>query len=94
MQLTQDLLVAAIAGLEAKKQRVETQIRDLRASMGKRGPGRPPAASKSAPHKRRKRKLSPEGRAAIIAATKRRWAAVRKAKKAPEILLIEHLSQP
>jgi hypothetical protein len=31
---------------------------------------------------RKKRRLSPEGRARIIAATKRRWAAVRAAKQA------------
>jgi hypothetical protein len=35
-----------------------------------------PAAAPAA----RKRRLSPEGRARIIAATRKRWAAVRKAK--------------
>jgi hypothetical protein len=42
------------------------------------------AAATLAPAKaaRKKRDLSPEGRARIVAATKRRWAAVRKAKAA------------
>ena len=35
--------------------------------------------AKAAPAKEAKRHLSPEGRRRIIAATKKRWAAVRKA---------------
>jgi hypothetical protein len=44
------------------------QARVLIAGVGKRGRGRP----KSAPKK--KRKMSPEGRARIVAAVKARWA--------------------
>jgi hypothetical protein len=86
MPLTQELLAAALVGLEAQKQRIDGQIAEVRALLGKRGPGRPPASQSAgappAPRKRRKRKLSPEGRAAIIAATKKRWAAYKKQKVA------------
>ena len=84
MPLTQDLLNAALVGLEAQKQRIEGHIAEVRALLGKRGPGRPPAtaqvsaSTETKPRKRRKRKLSPEGRARIIAATKKRWAEYKK----------------
>jgi hypothetical protein len=82
-KLTPDILAAALAGLEAQRTRLEGQIAEVRALMGRRGPGRPPAAKLGAlaemPARRRKRrKLSPEGRARIIAATKKRWAAIRR----------------
>jgi hypothetical protein len=92
MQLTQEVLAAALAGLEEQKKRIEAHIAEVRAQMGKRGPGRPPAAAKSAsstsaaaapgPGRRKKRQLSAEGRARIIAAAKKRWAAFRKTKTA------------
>jgi hypothetical protein len=47
----------------------------------KRGPGRPPMASKAVAKPRKKRKLTPEGRARIAAAVKARWAAQKKAAK-------------
>jgi hypothetical protein len=90
--LSPEILHAALAGLEAQKARLESQIAEVRALMGRRGPGRPPraatvtgttdAVAAPAPRKRRKKRtLSPEGRAAIIAAVKRRWAAKKKAAK-------------
>jgi hypothetical protein len=91
MTLSNELLAAALTGLEAQRQRLDAQIAEVRALMGKRGPGRPPrsamptmddwespARSVPAKRKRRKRKLSPEGRAAIIAAVKKRWAKAKK----------------
>ena len=86
-KLAPDILAAALAGLEVQRARIDGQIAEVRALMGRRGPGRPPAAARSvsaatpAPKKKR-RKLSPEGRARIIAATKKRWAAIRKQKAA------------
>jgi len=55
------------------------QARALIAGAGKRGPGRPKSAV--APVTKQKRKMSPEGRARIVAAVKARWAAKRKAAK-------------
>jgi hypothetical protein len=45
-----------------------------------RGPGRPPKSA-SAPAPKKKRNISPQGRARMQAALKKRWAAYRAAKK-------------
>jgi hypothetical protein len=53
-------------------------------TVAKRKPGRPPRVqpgSPKAPIRKKKRNLSPEGRARIAEATKRRWAAQKKAAK-------------
>jgi hypothetical protein len=50
------------------------QARALIAGAGKRGPGRPKSTAKV----KQKRKMSPEGRARIVAAVKARWAAAKK----------------
>ena len=79
---------AALSGLEARRARIDAQIAEVRRMMGVRGPGRPKQAAASDTEggtaqpakKRKKRKLSPEGRAAIVAAAKKRWAALKKAK--------------
>ena len=90
-RLSQDVLNAALEGLEAQKQKVDEQIQQVRSLLGvwtvRRG--RPPKAAPTkqasvaetpaAPAKktRRKRKLSAAGRKRIIEATKKRWAAYR-----------------
>jgi hypothetical protein len=89
-KISNEVLSAALVGLEEQRRRLENQISEVRALMGKRGPGRPPAAARAEagggaaakPAKRKKRNLSPEGRARIIAAIKKRWATARAAKKA------------
>ena len=90
-KLASEILAAALSGLEEQRNRIDRQIAEVRAMMGKRGPGRPPAAEKAAAPvavakraytKRAKRKLSAEGRARIIAAAKKRWAAFKKQKAA------------
>jgi hypothetical protein len=55
----------------------------LAGAAAKKGPGRPEptAVSTVKPKKRKKRNLSPEGRARIAAAVKARWAAQKKAAK-------------
>jgi hypothetical protein len=75
------LLNAALEGLELQKQRIEEQIRDVRARLGKRtaGRGRPPANSAT---NRTGRTLSEGARKRIGAAQKRRWAEYRKASAA------------
>ncbi len=61
------------------------QARTLIAITGKRKPGRPskavvaPAAPVAKP--KQKRRMSPEGRARLVAAVKARWAAQKKAAK-------------
>jgi hypothetical protein len=72
------LLAAALEGLEAQRQRIEAQIREVRSML--RRPGRPAAASANNQPSGAggRRALSPAARRRIAAAQKRRWAAYRK----------------
>jgi hypothetical protein len=76
----QELLSAALEGLEAQKKRIEDQIKQVQAMLGHRR-GRP-ASNDSATAKpaaaTRRRQLSPAARKRIAAAQKRRWAEYRK----------------
>lgn len=82
---SREILEAALHGLEAQRQRLDEQIAQVRAMMGRRV-GRPPkggaADAISLPSAsatpRKKRALSPEARKRIAAAQKKRWAAYRK----------------
>lgn len=80
------LLSAALEGLELQKSRIEDQIRNVRAALGKGGGGgssKPAASSESsAKPSRAIRDLSPAARARIAAAQKKRWAEYRKQKAA------------
>ena len=88
------LYEAALEGLELQKQRVEEQIRQVRAVLSGRrvSATKPEAASAAAPaeknkkvkaaptgRKPRKRVLSEEARTRIAAAQKKRWEAFRAA---------------
>jgi hypothetical protein len=53
----------------------------LAGTAAKRGPGRPKSAVASTPKTKKKRKLSPEGRAKIAEGQRKRWAALKKAAK-------------
>ncbi len=77
--VNQELLSAALLGLEAQRKKIEEQIREVQAMLGRR-PGRQAAASQAAPAKSatRRRQLSPAARKRIAAAQKRRWAEYRK----------------
>lgn len=70
------LLTAALEGLELQKQRIEEQIREVRALLGKSPVrrGRPPGSGV----KRVAGRLSTAARKRIAAAQKRRWAEYRK----------------
>jgi hypothetical protein len=75
------LLEAALEGLELQRQRLEEQIRQVRARLGQGGGrGRPPGkqAAVAAKAARPRRKLSAQARKRIAAAQKKRWAAFRK----------------
>jgi len=75
-KLSNEIIAAAIQGYEAQKQQIDAKLDELRGMLAPRT-----SESEAAPRKRRKRRLSPEGRRRIIEATKRRWAAVRAAKE-------------
>jgi hypothetical protein len=78
------LLEMAILGYQHTLEAIEEKIAHIRKSIG--GPGAISSAvekfTTDKPKKRRKSKMSAEGRARISAATKARWAAKRKAEKA------------
>ena len=93
MQVDQAALYgAALEGLELQKQRLEEQIRMVSSLIGgkKTRAAAPESATAVAPKakvakkaktkgkSRRKRNLSPEARARIADAQKKRWAAFRK----------------
>jgi len=72
----QSLWTAALEGLELQKRRIEEQIHELRALLGKGTGrrGRPPGS----PHNSGPRRMSAAARKRIAAAQKRRWAEYRK----------------
>jgi hypothetical protein len=57
------------------------QARALIAATGERRTGRPKSTAAPTVKPKLKRKLSPEGRARLVAAVKARWAAQKKAAK-------------
>lgn len=83
---SREILEAALHGLELQRQKLDDQISQVRAMLGRRV-GRPPKGgvatsdteSEFAPA-RRKRALSEEARKRISAAQKKRWASFRKTK--------------
>lgn len=75
-----EILEAALHGLESQKQRLESQIAQVRSMLGRRA-GRPslsPATFGNVSASGQKRILSPEARQRIASAQKKRWAAYRK----------------
>ena len=84
MNFDQELLHAALAGLEMKKARLEEQIAAVRSmTTGKTSTKRakaPKEAQEPDPEKKprkKRRQLSPEARQRIADAQKKRWAAAR-----------------
>jgi hypothetical protein len=76
MTITQtELLQHALIGYQAQLEEIQRRMEDVR--------GRLNSAATPA-EERPKRHLSAKGRAAIIAATKRRWAEVRREKRSKE----------
>jgi len=73
-------ILALIDAEIASLQQARALIAGAASTIVKRGPGRPPKTA-VAPVAKKKRNLSPEGRARIAAAVKARWAAQKKASK-------------
>lgn len=90
-RLTNDVLNAALAGLEAQRQKIDDQIQQVRSMLGVgvRRRGRPPknaaldgAGAQTAPPARKRRRFSAETRARMRAAQQKRWASAKKQKPA------------
>jgi hypothetical protein len=77
LTLDADFLEAALVGYQQIHKQIESRMADLRHKLH----GSPTASSPATAARSAKRwKLSPEGRAHIVAAQRARWAAARKAK--------------
>jgi hypothetical protein len=72
--LTRGIIEAAIDGFEVQKQRIDSQLSELRAMLS---PGANGSAPNSQPSGRKKRRMSAAGRKAIAAAQRKRWAALK-----------------
>ena len=70
-RLSQEVITAAIAGFEAQKERIDSEIAELRNMLDHR------RAAAKAP--KRKRKISAASRRRMALAQKKRWAAARNA---------------
>lgn len=82
LTIENNILQAALEGLEAQKARIDEQIRTVRAALGGKSASAKPAAEASSggSASRGKRELSAAARARIAAAQKKRWAEYRKNK--------------
>ncbi len=92
MMTTLELLEAALIGLDVQKLTLEAHILQLHQMLDGATPRKPVVLARkweavadgkwkeTTPRKKNKRRLSAAGRKAISEASKRRWAAVRKAK--------------
>lgn len=72
-----ELLENAVFGFEARKAEIEQKISEIEGALS-RTPGFSSASSPEPAAK--KHRISPEGRARIAAAARRRWAKVKRAK--------------
>ena len=70
LNLTPEILAAALQGLEAQRARLDAHIAEIRRLLG----ARPKQPTASPDVVRPKRKMSAAGRRRIAAATKKRWA--------------------
>jgi hypothetical protein len=87
----QEILGYVLSGLERKRDLAVAAIADIRAQMGDAAPGKSPkrpskgipaVISRAPKAAKGKRELSPEARQRIADAQHKRWANVKKAKKA------------
>jgi hypothetical protein len=70
------ILQAALLGYQQQLEEINGKIADLRRRLGSRG--NTPATGAAPRTQQKKHRISPEGRARIAAAQRRRWAAAKK----------------
>lgn len=88
--LDRSIFEFALTGLEQRKAELDGQIASIRRQLGQtaKSDGAGDASTLEAPaaratrKRRRKTKMSAEGKARIAAAQRKRWAAIKKAKAA------------
>jgi hypothetical protein len=74
-----ELLRAALFGLEHREREIQSQISEVKALLNGRLATSPVLEKK--PRKKKKHTISPEGRARIAEAQRRRWATKKKASR-------------
>ena len=75
-KLTPEILSAALKGLEAQRDRVASQIAEVRRLLG--GAHAPASSAAEAPTRKPRRKMSAAARKRITEAQRKRWEAFRK----------------
>ena len=80
-KLTTEILTAAIDGFEMQKTRIDARIAEIRQMLDG---GSQSTAVTSELQRRKRRKISRAGRAAIAAAQRKRWAESKKHQATPE----------
>jgi hypothetical protein len=79
-KLTNEIITAAILGFEEQKNRIDTRIAELRATLS---PGTAESTEASESSGRKRRKMSAATRKAMAEGQRKRWATA-KAQSAPE----------
>ena len=79
------ILEMAIVGYQNQLEKLSAKIADIKAQLGKRGPGRPKATATGTDHvgPKKRRTISKAGRARIAAAQRARWAAQKQQQAQP-----------
>ena len=80
--MSNEILTAALAGLEAQRDQIAAHIASVRALLGQRSPGRPPksegqAGTSASDGQPKKRKFSAAARRRMAEAQRKRWAAIK-----------------
>ncbi len=80
-KINSEVLAAAIEGFEAQKKRIDVQIEEIRELMrgGASGSAAMPASDAAPQSKRKRKRMSAEGRKRIAEAQRKRWAETRGA---------------
>lgn len=81
---TRDVLLAALAGFQLDKQRIDSQIAEVQAMLdGGGSPVTGPSAAEETPEKGRRKKFSAASRRRMAEAQKARWAKIKSESEPP-----------
>ena len=81
--LTRDILLAALAGFQLDKQRIEAQIAQVQTMLDGGAPATGPSVDEETPKKGRRKKFSASARRRMAEAQKARWAKIKGGSQPP-----------